>query len=319
MESAGCKTNTDTPLLQRLAQARALSDEIFTIPLPDALYDRPIPERHRIVFYLGHLEAFDWNLLNGRLFDVPAFAPALDKLFAFGIDPVDGGLPSDQPADWPTRPEVEAYARRIRETLDQRLVTSVDEDESSERQREIAQLLNVAIEHRLMHVETLSYMLHQLPIDRKSRRESQPAPSAPQGQPWAIRIPRGNATLGLQRSEDGPFGWDNEFEEHGVVVPSFLIDERKVTNGEFLRFVKAGGYQERTFWSDEDWNWIASSGTTHPAFWIRREGDSDQRERWLLRNMFEEAPLPLDWPVYVSHAEASAYANWSGGTPDPTY
>ena len=28
--------------------------------------------------------------------------------------------------------------------------------------------------------------------------------------------------------------------------------------------------------------------------------------------MFEEIPLPLDWPVYVSHAEASAYARWAG-------
>ena len=28
--------------------------------------------------------------------------------------------------------------------------------------------------------------------------------------------------------------------------------------------------------------------------------------------MFELIPLPLSWPVYVSHAEASAYARWRG-------
>ena len=28
--------------------------------------------------------------------------------------------------------------------------------------------------------------------------------------------------------------------------------------------------------------------------------------------MLEEIPLPADWPVYVSHAEASAYARWAG-------
>jgi formylglycine-generating enzyme required for sulfatase activity len=28
--------------------------------------------------------------------------------------------------------------------------------------------------------------------------------------------------------------------------------------------------------------------------------------------MFEALPLPLDWPVYVSHAEAAAYARWQG-------
>ena len=30
------------------------------------------------------------------------------------------------------------------------------------------------------------------------------------------------------------------------------------------------------------------------------------------RGMFEAVPLPLDWPVYVSQAEASAYARWQG-------
>jgi ergothioneine biosynthesis protein EgtB len=305
VEAAAPGTSTDSSLLHRLREARALSDEIFAIVRPEALYDRPIPERHRIVFYLGHLEAFDWNLLNGRLFDLPPLSPALETLFAFGIDPVDGGLPSDQPKDWPAREEVEAYNRRVRETLDERLAAW---DESSERQREVAQLLHVAIEHRLMHVETLSYMLHQLPIDRKYRREGQPGPAAValSGPPHSIKIPKGNATLGLRRSEDGPFGWDNEFEEHSVFVPAFLIDERKVTNSEFLRFLTAGGYQERSLWGDDDWNWRVASGTTHPAFWVRRDN------RWFQRAMFDELPLPADWPVYVSHAEASAYAKWAG-------
>ncbi len=28
--------------------------------------------------------------------------------------------------------------------------------------------------------------------------------------------------------------------------------------------------------------------------------------------MFDDVPLPLDWPVYVSQAEAKAYAKWAG-------
>src|SRR5438270_8490257 len=88
-------------LLGRMAEARARTDELFSLLKPEALYDRPIPERHRIVFYIGHLEAFDWNLLRDRLFSIAPFNPVFDRLFAFGIDPVDGGLPSDQPQDWP--------------------------------------------------------------------------------------------------------------------------------------------------------------------------------------------------------------------------
>ena len=35
---------------------------------PEFLYERPIAERHRIIFYMGHLEAFDWNLFHERAF-----------------------------------------------------------------------------------------------------------------------------------------------------------------------------------------------------------------------------------------------------------
>ena len=52
----------------RLADARRRTDELFSLVHSDSLYDRPIPERHRILFYVGHLEAFDWNLLGQRVF-----------------------------------------------------------------------------------------------------------------------------------------------------------------------------------------------------------------------------------------------------------
>src|SRR5262252_2990497 len=90
----------------RILEARARIDELFQLVSEEALYDRPIAERHRIIFYLGHVEAFDWNLLAERAFGLKPFSPSLDRLFAFGIDPVDGGLPQDQPSDWPSRDEV---------------------------------------------------------------------------------------------------------------------------------------------------------------------------------------------------------------------
>src|SRR6202140_4135075 len=105
-------------LIERWSDARWQSDALFNLVRENALYERPIPERHRIIFYLGHLEAFDWNLLRERLLDVKAFHPELDQLFAFGIDPVGGGLPSDQPADWPSLKEVRRYTSHIRQTLD---------------------------------------------------------------------------------------------------------------------------------------------------------------------------------------------------------
>ena len=83
-----------------------------------------------------------------------------------------------------------------------------------------------------------------------------------------VEIPGGPVTLGLS-SSSGTFGWDNEFEAHTVEVPAFAIDKYKVTNGQYLEFMEAGGYENRDLWSDADWQWKAAQNITHPAFWRR--------------------------------------------------
>src|SRR5437879_5785815 len=263
-----------TELGRSLDEARQRTDELFRVVRPDSLYERPIPERHRILFYIGHLEAFDWNLMARYALAVPSFHPTFDRLFAFGIDPPPGELPSDQPSDWPALREVERYQRRTRDALDE-LVASVPD-----------QLLQVAIEHRLMHAETFAYILHQLDYERKTGPASSlpPAVAAGRPAPQLIDIPTGVAQLGKE-ANDG-FGWDNEFQSLSVEVPGFGINRYKVTNAEYLEFVRAGA--------------------TAPLFWKQRDGV------WHYRGMFSKFPLPPDWPVYVTHQEAQAYAEWRG-------
>ena len=108
-------------LHRRILDARANSDSLFQILREDSFYERPIAERHRIIFYVGHLEAFDWNLLREHLFGTDSDSPAFDQLFAFGIDPVDGGLPTDKPEDWPALPEVRQYVKTLRAQIDEAL------------------------------------------------------------------------------------------------------------------------------------------------------------------------------------------------------
>lgn len=294
-------------LLERLAQARVRTDEIFSVVTADSLYERPIPERHRIIFYIGHLEAFDWNLLRERILGLKPFAADLDKLFAFGIDPVNGSLPTDQPSDWPSVASTRRYVSRIRESIDAGLATLDSSEWNSTRagtDYSPNKLLNVAIEHRLMHAETLAYMLHQLPLERKVQKERAPGLFVSPSVPRMIDIPAGRTTLGMS-SHDGAFGWDNEFEAQTVDFPAFAIDKYKVTNRQYLDFMTAGGYENPEFWTKEDWEWRASDDIRRPVFWIQKN------DRWYFRTMFNEIPLPMDWAVYVSQAEASAYARWA--------
>jgi gamma-glutamyl hercynylcysteine S-oxide synthase len=256
--------------MDTLAHARRETDALFRLVRPGSFYERPIPERHRIVFYLGHLEAFDWNLLSNALGLRPVEA-GLDRLFAFGIDPPPGQLPQDQPSDWPSVEEVERYCRRVREAVDAVAIP--------------AELLHVAVEHRLMHAETFAYILHQLAYDRKTGAGGQGPESGRRGSDWRMcDVPAGTARLGKSRGEG--FGWDNEFDACVVDVPAFAIGRHKVTNGDYLEFVR--------------------QGAAAPFFWAERGGE------WFYRGMWTEIPLPLDWPVYVTHDEATAYARWRG-------
>jgi iron(II)-dependent oxidoreductase len=264
------------PALRReLDSARSQTDELFELVRPASLYERPIPERHRIIFYLGHLEAFDWNLLARRALGVPSFHPSFDQLFAFGIDPPQGSLPSDAASDWPSVDEAARYNRRTRETIDALLGEFPEE------------MLHAAIEHRLMHAETLAYILHQLPYDSKLAQQTRSiAPRPAPNHDW-IEIPEGTAELGMDSGKG--FGWDNEFQPMSVEVPAFAISRYKVTNGDYLEFVRAGG-------------------GAPPFFWIERDG------AWFYRGMFAEIPFPLQCPVYVTKRQAEEYARWRGAT-----
>jgi gamma-glutamyl hercynylcysteine S-oxide synthase len=258
-------------LLGRLESARARTDELFGLLKPAALYSRPVAERHRLIFYLGHVEAFDWNQIGRQALNIPSFHAEFDHLFEFGIDPPMGKAPEDQPSDWPTEGEVRAYAQRTREVIDEVLEQAPE------------QIVQVALEHRLMHAETLAYLLHNLPYDQKITVHT--APIHFRARPLAARpnIPAGVATLGQNAGE---FGWDNEFDAHLVTVPAFAIGKYKVTNGEYLDFVR--------------------DGASAPHFWVHRGGE------WFYRGMFAEIPLPPNAPVYLTYAEATAYARWAG-------
>lgn len=304
-------------LITRLQAARHQTDAFFDLMTADALYIRPLPERHRLIFYVGHLEAFDWNLLATRILCCPSLHQEYERLFAFGIDPVDGQLPCDEPADWPTLLELLQYRQRVRSALDEELSTQLLRNTAHDlvAASALGHTLQMLIEHRLMHLETLAYMLPHLPVhsfvpERVFQKEPASACFVPgyarAGAPHQVRvieIPSGSTQLGQKRS--AAFGWDNEFEPSTVSVPGFAVDARNVTNEEFCAFVEAGGYSDSSLWSDADWSFVRTLNLLHPQAWR-----CDERGGYFLRTAFREIPLPLDWPAMVSLAEARAYTRY---------
>jgi ergothioneine biosynthesis protein EgtB len=286
---------------------RARSRAIFDLIDPAAYYTRPIALRNPIVFYEGHLPAFSVLSFLRRGLGRPPVDARLEQLFERGIDPdsVDAAVPrTGASTTWPARDEVIAFGAAADEAIIDALANApLREDRPAMRR---AEALYTALEHEAMHQETLLYMWHRLPYELKRKPAGVAYEIGGGPPPYAsVLIPEGVATLGARRDRI-VFGWDNEFDEHAVHVPAFEIDAHNVTNADFMTFVEAGGYRRREWWSDADWQWLQAEGLQHPNFWVMRGG----QPFW--RGMFEDIPLPPSWPVYVSQAEASAYARWKG-------
>ena len=297
-------------------RTRARSKQLFDTVSPDAFLSRPIPLRHPIVFYEGHLPVFAFNAIIRKALGEPGIDAGFEQLFARGIDPENEAEAARRGvAAWPSRAAIAEYAakadRRIRNAIE-----SADIFRAGHPLLDRAQAVYASIEHELMHQETLLYIFHRLPFEQK--RPASP-PASPRlgksdggkprrregGAPATVSIPDGCATLGARRGSL-IFGWDNEFDAVDARVPAFEIDVHDVTNRDYLEFIEAGGYGAPEFWTPDAWQWRTEYAVRHPLFWERHDG------AWHWRGLFELVPLPDAWPVYVSHAEASAYARWKG-------
>ena len=292
-------------LVDRYRAARRRTHSIFAIPSEDAYFERPIPLRHPFVFYEGHLPAFIINTLIKGALGRPGIDERLEVLFARGIDPEDErAAGTGQGAGWPTRAAVLAYGRTADEIIEKALLEAVLESDQNPMLRRGEAALAV-IEHEFMHQETLHYILHELPYSRKRFRDAPHVSTDRVVVQELIDIPAGVATLGTDH-DAVEFFWDNEFPTNVQRVPAFAIQKFDVTNGEYLEFVGEGGYTNRSLWTAEGWRWLQESAARHPHFWLHSD------DRWLWRGLYEAYPLPPHGPVYVTHAEASAYAQWAG-------
>ena len=286
---------------------RRRSAGLFALIPDEAWLDRPIALRNPIGFYEGHLPAFNLLTLWIRAMGQPGIDPELEKIFERGIDPESPPEPGAKAPSWPSRERTVEYARRADATVEAAILERPLERDDNPLLRK-GQALHTMLEHEPMHHETLHYMWRRQPYGRKLSRDGVPAPvigpSAPPV-PRMVRVPAGVATLGAARDEIA-FGWDNEFPRQTVAVPAFDIREHDVTNAEFLDFVESGGYGREELWDAAGWEWVRADGVSSPPFWARGE------RGWEWIGMFERIPLPPAWPVWVSHAEASAFARWRG-------
>ena len=171
------------------------------------------------------------------------------------------------------------------------------------------ELLELGLQHEQQHQELLAtdikYILSTSPLapaylPKGVENHSRSAPSAAS---W-LSVPGGIHRIGFQ--EEG-FCFDNELAAHDLLLAPFELQNRLVTNADYLTFIEAGGYCDFRYWMGEGWDLAQAEGWEAPLYWVKKEED------WFRFTHHGLQAVELAAPVtHISFYEADAYANWAG-------
>ncbi len=171
----------------------------------------------------------------------------------------------------------------------------------------------LAFNHEWQHQELMVYDLQHLLQDQYKPKEVKKVPgtNGKGHKKEMIKIPGGIFELGFDiLAWKDQFAYDIEMPQHKVYLNDYMIDNTQVTNGDYLEFIKDGGYSNFKYWLDEGWQWVNSNKITAPMYWECDDNGSwykcDFKGKRFIENFANE-------PVSnVSFFEADAFARWAG-------
>lgn len=270
----------------------------------EAYYTRASPLRHPLIFYYGHTAVFYINKLNvARLID-KRIDPVLESTLAIGVDEMSWDDLNDGDYEWPTPQQVKVYRDETRALVDQYIRTC---DVSLPiGWNDPLWIIMMGIEHERIHLETSSVLMRELPLNHLVDHPLWGITCGTHAQaPANELLPVAGGTVRLGKSKDDPlYGWDVEYGEQHVEVDDFQASKFLVSNGEYLAFMQADGYQTERYWTQEGWAWVQYRNATMPVFWLEENGS------YCYRTLLQVIDMPWDWPVDISWLEAKAFCNW---------
>eukprot|EP00484_Ammonia_sp_Unknown_P014817 CAMPEP_0197072584 /NCGR_PEP_ID=MMETSP1384-20130603/210172_1 /TAXON_ID=29189 /ORGANISM="Ammonia sp." /LENGTH=917 /DNA_ID=CAMNT_0042511405 /DNA_START=29 /DNA_END=2782 /DNA_ORIENTATION=+ len=314
-----------------------LDTSLFQHIRTEFLWTRADPLRHPVCWYAAHAASFYINKLRVAGAIKQPHNKYFESTFAVGVDEMSWDDKLEDRDDWPHPDEVFRYREEVRE-----IVLHIIDTQSLELPigwNTIFWAVLMGIEHERIHIETSSVLIRQLPVhvfydaselntpfDNTCQvgefSSTLPEPviddvinfkpdlgasgHAPQNE--LIAVKQKYVTYGRKIDDFSHklavYGWDNEYGEMSVEVPSFKASKYLVSNEEYYEFVLDGGYTTRSYWSDEGWRWVQSTKSKMPKFWLKKNNT------FYLRNMLTEIELPWNWPVVTNHLEGLAFTRW---------
>ncbi|MEW8440072.1 MAG: ergothioneine biosynthesis protein EgtB, partial [Candidatus Thiodiazotropha taylori] len=202
----------------------------------------------------------------------------------------------------PTVAEIYDYRAYVDEQMVQ-LMQNIDDPHREELAFRVTLGLNHEQQHQELLLMDVKHNFSVNPIKPAYRNDLK----IPQGQSRPVRwLEQTGGIHEIGFAGEG-FAYDNETPRHQVLLRDCRLADRFVTNGEYLEFIRDGGYDDVALWLSDGWALIKKENCTRPLYW--HQGDDGWRQFTLggMRELNEHEPV-----CHLSYFEADAYARWAG-------
>jgi ergothioneine biosynthesis protein EgtB len=286
--------------IERFLRVRSVTEALVAALSPEDCVAQSMPDASPAKWHLAHTSWFFETFVLAREPGYRPFRAGYSELFNSYYEAAGARHP--RPARGlltrPTFDEVRAYRASVTAGVLSLL-------ERLERSSELAAIVELGVNHEEQHQELLL-------TDIKHLFSSNPL--LPAYHEARARPQRGAAPLGFRLFDAGvrsmgheaaSFCFDNETPAHRVFLEAHAVADRPITNGEYLEFVRDGGYRRPELWLSDGFRVAAERNWTAPLYW-----EPGHERVFTLGGL---RPLRLADPVcHVSYYEADAFARWAG-------
>ena len=179
----------------------------------------------------------------------------------------------------------------------------------------IVDLIVLGIHHEQRHQELMVtdalhlFSCHPFLPDSHLNVSNDQGPATLDTTPKWVQFESGLSEFGHALEEQSVFAFDNEQPRHKRWLDAFEISSQLVTQGEFLAFIRDGGYQNVSLWLSEGWSWVNQTAATAPSYWVPANSPLNPREEWHVYGVNGLRKLNLHEPVsHLNFFEADAFS-----------
>ena len=207
-----------------------------------------------------------------------------------------------------TRPDL-STVWRWREQVDARIAHLMGHTDNAE----VFRLIELGLHHEQQHQELLltdvKHLLSLNPLRPIYQRHWPLVPVTTVAPRW---VAQPGGLVGIGHAAEG-FAFDNEWPRHRQWLEPYALMNRLVTHGEWMAFVRDGGYAEPRWWLAAGWDWVRAQGVRAPMYWTLPSNDAPVPPT--VFTLHGEVPLDPHTPVtHIGYFEADAFARWAAAT-----